>query len=119
MRIDVKTRGFVDILEVRGEPDADNSNVLGRRVRELVEAREPLLIVDLSRVRALASAWLGELVVCRERVRKQEGTIKVVARGPVKEVFVASALNRVFPLYDNADDALDSFDPECATAGVP
>ena len=77
------------------------------------------MIIDLSQVDELVSSWLGELVLCRERVRKQEGTIKIVARGKVQELFVASGLNLVFPLYDDPDDALDSFDPECATAGVP
>jgi anti-anti-sigma factor len=119
MEIRVRTRGVVDILEFRGRPEAPNVSVLRDQVQALIEAGEPLLVLDLSRVSDLDSAWLGELVACRERVRKHDGVIKIVAvRGP-RDLLVASGLDRLFEIYPDEEQALDSFSPESETAGVP
>jgi anti-anti-sigma factor len=109
----------VDVLEVSGRPSAENVGVLRDTVRELIQAGEPLLVLDLSRVNDLDSAWLGELVACRERLRKHSGTIKIVARTGLRDLFVASGLDRLFEIYGDEDTALDGFAPESATAGVP
>jgi anti-anti-sigma factor len=119
MEIHVRTRGVVDILDVRGRPGAGNVSVLREQVRALIEAGEPLLVLDLSRVSGLDSAWLGELVACRERVRKHDGVIKIVANHDPRDLLVASGLDRLFEIYHDEEQALDSFSPESETAGVP
>ena len=119
MEIRVRTRGVVDTLEFRGRPEASNVSVLRDRVQALIEAGEPLLVLDLSRVSDLDSAWLGELVACRERVRKHHGVIKIVAVQGPRDLLVASGLDRLFEIYPDEEQALDSFSPESETAGVP
>ena len=119
MRVRVRARGVVDVLDVDGRPTIDNVDALRDGVCELIEAGEPLLILNLSRVKELGSAWLGELVACRERLRKHSGTIKIVAGAPVRDLFVASGLDALFEIHDDEEAALDSFAPESATAGVP
>lgn len=119
MQLRVRTRGVVDVIDVRGIPSARNVDVLRERVRELIRVGEPLLVLNLARVSGLDSAWLGELVACRERLRKHSGTIKLVAGRPLRDLFVASGLDGLFEIHDDEDAALDSFDPESATAGVP
>jgi anti-anti-sigma factor len=119
MEIRVRARGVVDVLELRGRAGARNVSALRKRVRALIEAGEPLLILDLSRLTDLDSAWLGELVACRERVRKHDGVIKLVAHDRPRDLLVASGLDRLFEVYHDEEQALDSFDPESETAGVP
>jgi len=119
MEIRVRTRGVVDIVDVRGEPSIRNASALRKKVRALIEAGEPLLVLNLSQVAALDSAWLGELVACRERVRKHDGVIKLVASRRPRDLLVASGLDRLFEIYRDEEQALDSFMPESETAGVP
>lgn len=119
MEIRVRSRGVVDVLDLRGRPGVRNVSVLRKRVRTLVDAGEPLLVLDLSRVNDLDSAWLGELVACRERVRKHDGVIKIVANHGPRDLLVASGLDRLFEIYHDEEQALDSFSPESETAGVP
>jgi anti-anti-sigma factor len=109
----------VDVLDVRGRPGAGNVEALRDQVLALIRAGEPLLVLNLSRVKRLDSAWLGELVACRERLRKHSGTIKIVAGEPLRELFVVSGLDRLFEIHGDEEAALDSFAPESATAGVP
>ena len=119
MEIQVQTHGFVDVVEIRGRPDVRNVRQILDAVGRLIEKGEPFLVADLSHVPDLDSSWLGALVTCRERTRRHGGTIKIVARGRCLDLFVASCLDRVFEVYRDQDEALDSFDPECATVGVP
>jgi len=119
MEIQVHTRGLVDVIEIRGCPSHRNVSRIHEVVGRLIEKGEPFLVADLSHVPDLDSTWLGALVACRERTRRHGGTIKIVAQGRCRDLFAASCLDRVFEVYRDQDEALDSFDPECATAGVP
>ena len=119
MEIRVRPRGVVDVLEVSGRPGVRNVSTLRKRVQALIEAGEPLLVLDLGRVPDLDSAWIGELVACRERVRKHDGVIKIVANDRPRDVLVCSGLDRLFEIYHDEEQALDSFSPESETAGVP
>jgi anti-anti-sigma factor len=119
MQIRVRARGVVDVLDVSGRPNDRNVSVLRERVRELIEAGEPLLVLNLADVPDVDSTWLGELVACRERVRKHDGVIKIVANHGPRDLLVVSGLDRLFEIYHDEEQALDSFSPESETAGVP
>ncbi|MHC4429815.1 MAG: STAS domain-containing protein, partial [Planctomycetota bacterium] len=96
-----------------------NVSQLQDAIGRLIDAGEPFILADLSQVVKLDSSWLGELVACRERVRKHGGTLKVIARGRCRDLFVTSGLDRLFEIYTDEEAALDRFLPECSTAGVP
>lgn len=119
MEIRVRARGVVDVVDVKGRPNSRNASALRKRVRELIQAGEPLLVLNLMDVPDLDSTWLGELVASRERVRKHHGVIKIVAHHGPRDILVASGLDRLFEIYHDEELALDSFDPESETAGVP
>jgi anti-anti-sigma factor len=119
MEIRVRPRGVVDVVDVSGRPTSRNASALRKRVLELIEAGEPLLVLNLTNVPDLDSTWLGELVASRERVRRHDGVIKIVARSGPRDLLVASGLDRLFEIYHDEELALDSFDPESETAGVP
>ena len=124
MAIGVRIAGSARILELEGDftltagggvpPRPRN----GRRLSELVEATRTLLnegcrrvVLDLSRVTALDSAGLGELMACRKR-RLQEGGQICLLRplGRLRTLLESIQLMHVFRIFDDEAEALASFD---------
>lgn len=120
MRIDVRTRGEVDVVDVWVD-DAGNPNeaVLHDRLERLLGAGRSSFILNLTRGPAMDRAWIEELVRCRERVRKHDGAIKLVLTRQQCEVAAAGELHSLFGIFRDEEEALDSFVPWYATAGIP
>ena len=120
MNIEVRMRGPVDIVDVSvgGAPD-ESRTALHDKLAKLLDAGESLFIVNLTQEPTLDSEWLGELVACRERVRRHQGIIKLVLTPKQYSLVVASRLDSLFETYQDEDDALDSFAPWYTTAGIP
>jgi anti-anti-sigma factor len=120
MRIDLRARGAVDVLDVSGETvDPRVSETLRERVAKLLDQGECLLIVNLTEAPELDSTALGALVTVREQVRRSGGLIKLVLTLQQQDLFLASDLDCLFETYPDEDSALDSFDAETETAGIP
>ena len=120
MRVDVRARGVVDVLDVSGTPTGDEATGgLRARLDPLLAAGGSLFIVNLTRLAYADSAFLGELIAFREHVRRSDGIVKLVVVGPVRAHLIVSDLDRLFDLFDNEDDALDDFVPATSTAGIP
>ena len=119
MKIEVRTRGPVDVVVVAGAVLGARDTTIHDKLAELLEAEESLFILNLTEGPAFDSQLLGELVAARERVRRQLGVIKLVLTAKQRQLLVASSLDSLFETYPSEDDALDSFDPLVSTAGIP
>jgi anti-anti-sigma factor len=68
------------------------------------------LILDLSQVDRLTSLMVARLIGLAKRARAAGGRIAVCGVRPkVREVFDLLQLPRVFPIYDDQQEALESF----------
>jgi len=120
MKVNVRTRGAIDIVSISGRPAADaDAAALRERLVQLIDAGEILFVLDLSQVDGVDSCFLGELVADRERVRKHDGVIKLVLTEKLRDYFLLTGLDRLFEIYPDDEEALDSFVGENATAGIP
>ncbi len=120
MGIDVRARGAVDVVDVRGDlTRGPELKGLRDRLRGLLAAGESLLVLNLREVSDLDSYALGELVIWRERIRKRDGVIKLVLPAPVYDLFVATRLDSLFEIFRDEEAALDGFAAETETAGIP
>lgn len=113
MSKDARRRGCVQVLEVSGD------DPFRKRVEDLIDQGETLVIVDLTRKTSMDSLTLGQLVACREHARIHGAVIKLVVTASQREVVVATNLDYLFDTFKNEDDALDSFLPSDSTAGIP
>jgi len=120
MQVDVRQRGSIEVIDIRGEAEPRNGEgILRERLAPLMDAGECLFILNITRGPVLDSGFLGELVACRERVRKRHGVIKLVLTRGQRDLIVASRLDALFETFQDEDDALDSFLAENTTAGIP
>lgn len=120
MHVEIRKSGPVDVLEIRGRMIGESgARALREKVHDLLREGDPLFVVNLSGLTQMDSASLGELVACREHVRKRSGVMKLVLTGRPYDLFMTTRLDYLFEIYTDEQQALASFDPETMTAGIP
>jgi len=84
---------------------------IGEEIANLVEASaNPKLLISFSNVEHLSSAALGTLITINNKVRQKAGQLRLSNIDPqIYEVFVITRLNKLFQIYDDVDQAVDSF----------
>jgi len=110
MTIDVRKEGGVSVYAFEGglgfgQPLA----LLEQRFEESIGAGERLFAFDLRGVPWLDSSGLGQVVACHQRVREQEGVVKLVLADRSQELFKITRLEKMFEIFEGLDGALASF----------
>lgn len=68
------------------------------------------IILDLSNVEFVDSSFLGAVVSGLKKVTAIKGDIKIVElQAPVRAMFELTRLYKVFEIFDNKQDAINSF----------
>jgi len=83
------------------------------RVQDVYEAvaHSSRVILNLSCMRLVSSMFLGMLVALQKKVVAVNGTVKLYGlHAETLEVFRVSKLDWVFDIYENEQEARDSFD---------
>jgi anti-sigma B factor antagonist len=104
---DVKVIDFVDSKIL----DEANIAEIGQHLKGLVEARErPKILLDFNNVDHLSSAALGMLINVNNRVKEQNGQLRLAGIKPqIMEVFEITKLNKLFRILPNRTEALSSY----------
>jgi anti-anti-sigma factor len=83
---------------------------LFRDVIPLLEGDRPHLVFDFSEVRQLDSAGIELLLRCTEEAMKRNGDVKLAAvPAPVAVVLQLTRVDRLFEIFENPSDAMESF----------
>ncbi len=111
MNMNVREKNDVSIILVREERvDAHNSNDLKDGLKDLFDEGKKNVLVDLRDVRFIDSSGLGALVSGLKNAISHQGPLKLSALQPqVKSMFELTKLHRVFDIYSNTEDAMESF----------
>ncbi|MEO0512212.1 MAG: STAS domain-containing protein [Planctomycetota bacterium] len=98
---------FVD----RNILDEANIQSIGEEISGIVD-RNPgcKIIISFHNVDHLSSAALGTLITINNKVRNQNGQLRLAEIDPqIYEVFMITKLNKLFEIHDTSDQALSSF----------
>jgi anti-sigma B factor antagonist len=85
---------------------------IGNEISKLIEnVPNPKLLIDFQGVEHLSSAALGTLINLKKKVDSKQGQLCLANIHPqIYEVFVITKLNKLFDIYDNAEEAQAAFD---------
>lgn len=109
MQIKVESKNNTDIVILSGEVDLYNSPQVRKKLTELINHKNPHIIVDLSGVTYMDSSGLATLVEAMQKIAKNNGKFILVGiKGAVKNMFEIARLNEVFSIYENITTALAS-----------
>lgn len=111
MKIEVRKAGKVSILDLSGKMVIGKGDrLLADKIHELLDAGERNFILNMEGVPWLDSGGIGEVVACYKRVRENDGQIKLEKlSGKAHDLFTMTALNRVFEIFNDEQEALGSF----------
>jgi len=81
--------------------------------RSLMEAGKMNMILNLLQVDNIDSSGLGELLALSKDLSRQSGQVKLVELNKKQvQLLVITKLTTVFEIYDNEQDAINSFFPD-------
>ena len=109
-----KLVGGIILLDLRGRLTLGRETEAFRcKIRELLDAGQKRLILDLGEITYIDSVGLSTLVASLTSVRKQGGDLKLV-RLPqgVHQLLQIARLVTVFEIHNSRESALQAFDRE-------
>ena len=111
--IDVEKVEDVVVLKLQGLVDSGTSQVIEKRLNDLISDGNVKILVDLDLVDYISSAGWGIFIGEIKGVRKDNGDIKLASMRPdVREVFDLLEFNTLLTPYDSRGDALAAFEAE-------
>jgi len=103
--------GTIEILTPRGYlTGGDETDELERTIKQLAEAGNKHLIINLSETQHLNSTALGLLISTHASYAKRGGQVKLCSVDKrIENIFVITKLSMVFDAYPNEEQAIASF----------
>ena len=112
-RLNVSHDKDVSVVEFIDNKILDELNIaeIGQALAALLDAKDrPKLLLDFTNVDHLSSAALGMLINVNNRIKQQNGQLRLASIKPqIMEVFVITRLNRLFKIAANRAEAMASF----------
>jgi anti-sigma B factor antagonist len=113
-RLHVIQHKDIAVVEFTENKILDEMNIteIGTALGALVEGRDrPKVLLDFANVDHLSSAALGMLINVNNRLKLQNGQLRLANIKPqIMEVFTITKLNRLFRIAANRTEALASFE---------
>jgi anti-sigma B factor antagonist len=111
MSLDVRTSGDVTILTPKGMLlGGKETDELQGKIKELGEAGNRKLLINLGQTTFMNSVSLGVLIAGHSSYAKRDAQMKLCAVDKkIQNIFVVTKLSLVFDVYDTEAQALASF----------
>ncbi len=110
MEITEKTMNDVEIVFLNGRLDAYNSNLVEKKLDELINSGKIKMVADLSGVEYISSSGLRVMLSSLKKLNKLGGTLKLSSLQPyVREIFEIAGFTQLFQIYDSEEEAATSF----------
>jgi len=112
-RLTVTDDGEIARIQFLDRNILDEANIqqIGEEIAQIIDrAPTPKILIDFENVEHLSSAALGTLITINNKVRLKGGQLRLAnIDSQIYEVFVITKLNKLFKIYDNAEEAGTSF----------
>jgi anti-sigma B factor antagonist len=111
MKISARQREGVTILEPKGKITIGVGDVaLRNAVHEALKAGSDKILINMEGVTTIDSSGIGELVSTYTSTRNRGGVLKLLNLPPkVSDILQITQLITVFEVYDDEDEAVQSF----------
>ena len=111
MSLDVRTSGDVTIITPKGMLlGGKETDELQNKIKELVEAGNKKLLINLGQTTFLNSVSLGVLIGAHSSYAKRGAEMKLCAVDKkIQNIFVVTKLSLVFDVFESCEEASKSF----------
>ena len=106
--LDVEQRGPVTVARLRGEVDMSNARMVERRLRDLAQEGPGGLVVEVTDVGYLDSAWFGALHALVTALGREGRAVRLVCAraAPVRRLLELSGIEHLLPLDEGVAEAV-------------
>jgi anti-sigma B factor antagonist len=112
LQISSAEREGIVILSMKGRLTVGDASLLREQVTEQIAAGNLKLILDLASVDYIDSTGLGSMVICYTSMKKAGGILKLVNLNKRNiELLVLTKLHSIFEVFNDEQDAVNSFFP--------
>lgn len=112
-RIEVDEVGDVAVVRFVDKRILDEQNIqtIGEQLFSLIDDEgKKKILLNFENVEYLSSAALGKLITLNKKVKGTSGQLRMCnIKAEIYEVFEITKLNKVFPIHDDEEAALESF----------
>ncbi len=113
-RLNISQHKDISVVEFTENKILDEMNIndIGQALGDLIATKDrPRLMLDFANVDHLSSAALGMLINVNNRIKQQNGQLRLSNIKPqILEVFMITKLNRLFRILPSRAEALGSFE---------
>lgn len=111
VRMRTVSNGKIGIIELKGSLVGDrDTDEFREMVADLLEQGNRSLVLDLSKVNYMNSSGIGSVIASHSSFSKNGGRVKLVGlTNNVQNLFVVTKLIDIFDVYDNVNQAIESF----------
>ncbi|RMH00360.1 MAG: anti-sigma factor antagonist [Chloroflexi bacterium] len=97
------------VVKVEGRLDANSADILKAALKQAAAEGLSNLVIDMQAISYIDSSGLSALVSGFKAAREHNGLLALAYVGPqVKMALELTHLNRIFPIYENTETALDA-----------
>lgn len=114
LEIGEREREGITVLDLKGRITVgDEASGLRDKISELIQKNSRNIVLNLAGVDYIDSTGLGALVICATTLRKNGGNVKLVNLNRRNiELLVMTKLATVFEIFNDEQDAVNSFYPD-------
>ena len=111
MKVKIEEKYQAAIIELSGNlVGGENATIFRNKLYELIEQKKKNIVVDMTDVKMVSSTGIGILISGFTTLKNAGGDLKLAhISDNVKGVLSITKLNQVFHIYNNVDEAVNSF----------
>jgi anti-sigma B factor antagonist len=107
---ETRTEEDVVVISISGQLDAFASRGLKAAFKEVIDARNYRLLLDLENMSYVDSSGIGAVIAAAQQVRKRKGDVKLFGMAPdIRKVFDLIGASKVLEIFETERDAMNSF----------
>ena len=109
MDIQEERKGQVVIVKVSGRLDSNNSSELERKISDLVDKNEKVILVDCQQLSYVSSSGLRVFLMGLKKMNAVQGKFWICSlQDMVQEVFDISGFTGIFSIFGSQSEALNA-----------
>jgi len=114
MKLNFEKIGDIQLVRLQGSLTVSSAQHFFSQIVSQLQTGGIKFVVDLSETEFIDSTGLGTLIRCYKRIQEAGGRMKLSDLPPrIWKTFELTRLDKILPIYDTRQDALDSFALEC------
>ena len=101
MKFDVQKKGKITVFQISGKMfDQDKTNSLVEAFDRLLEEGERSFVFDMTNVSQTLTVGVNAVVMCRNKLVRRDGVIKLAMNKDVRWVYTTLFLDRLFEICE-------------------